>query len=56
MVLDEPTNADEVFKINGFTMVVNRTLLELQGRLVLRQFLGEAQELQLVLVKVPPMG
>lgn len=29
MVLDEPTNADEVFKINGFTMVVNRTLLDL---------------------------
>lgn len=29
MVLDEPTNADEVFKINGFTMVVNRQLLEL---------------------------
>jgi hypothetical protein len=27
-----------------------------QGRLVLRQFLGEPQELQFALVKVPPMG
>ena len=27
-----------------------------QGRLVLRQFLGEPQELQFVLVKAPPMG
>ena len=29
MVLDEPTNTDAVFKVNGFTIVVNRNLLEL---------------------------
>lgn len=29
MVLDEPTDADAVFKVNGFTLVVNRQLLEL---------------------------
>ncbi len=29
MVLDEPTEADEVFKVNGFTMVVNKNLLDL---------------------------
>ena len=28
MVLDEPGEADEVFKVNGFTMVVERNLLE----------------------------
>ncbi|SMC16306.1 hypothetical protein SAMN02746041_00047 [Desulfacinum hydrothermale DSM 13146] len=29
MVLDEPTEADEIFKVNGFTMVVNKSLLDL---------------------------
>jgi len=27
MVLDEPKEQDEVFKINGFTMVIDRELL-----------------------------
>lgn len=29
MVLDEPTETDEIFKVNGFTMVVNKSLLDL---------------------------
>lgn len=28
MVLDEPTNTDAVFKVNGFTLVVNKNLME----------------------------
>lgn len=28
MVLDEPKDSDDVFKVNGFTMVVDKDLLE----------------------------
>lgn len=28
MVLDEPGEADEVYKVNGFTMVVEKSLVE----------------------------
>jgi len=31
MVLDEPTSKDEVFKINGFQMVVDSDLMQQTG-------------------------
>lgn len=31
MVLDEPTNNDEVFKVNGFQMVVDTDLMRQVG-------------------------
>jgi iron-sulfur cluster assembly protein len=34
MVLDEPTSKDEVFKINGFKMVVDADLMQQTGGII----------------------